>query len=136
MAKAKKTTKTKKDETAPAPVAGAGKKEDAKTPAAPKAAAAPMIDTGMAAATAARRVLHHKDESAPPAAAARGESASFKQMKENLHKPAGQASPSFLQNVVPTKKFNPSVPGRQQVGRNQTFGADVNRSGVPRRTGG
>ena len=26
--------------------------------------------------------------------------------------------------------------GGKQAGRNQTFGADVNRSGVPRRTGG
>ena len=26
--------------------------------------------------------------------------------------------------------------GGKQVGRNQTFGADVNRSGIPRRTGG
>ncbi|HZK79557.1 MAG TPA: hypothetical protein VFC46_00780 [Humisphaera sp.] len=136
MAKAK-TTKTKKGQTAPAPVAAPAKKDNSKKPAAPKTPAAPVIDTGMAAAMAARRVLQHKDEGAPAAAPTpRGESASFKQMKENLHKPAGQASPSFLQNVVPTKKFNPSVPGRQQVGRNQTFGADVNRSGVPRRTGG
>jgi hypothetical protein len=26
--------------------------------------------------------------------------------------------------------------GRKQIGHNQTFGADVNRAGVPRRTGG
>ncbi|HWE01443.1 MAG TPA: hypothetical protein VG326_03460 [Tepidisphaeraceae bacterium] len=133
MAKAKKSAKSKKDETT-APVEAAKKKEDVKTAAAKPAA--PLIDTGLAAATAARRILQHKDEAPAGAPSPRGESASFKHMKENLHKPAGQATPSFLQNAVPTKKFNPSVPGRQQVGRNQTFGADVNRSGVPRRTGG
>jgi hypothetical protein len=132
MAKAKKTTKTKKDEPSSAPVAA--KKDDAKQAAKPVTAPAPLIDTGMAAAAAARGVLHHKDEPSGHPASSR-ESASFKQMKENLHKPAG-SSPSFLQNIAPTKKFNPAVPGRQQMGRNQTFGADVNRSGVPRRTGG
>jgi len=58
-------------------------------------------------------------------------------MKENLHKPAGGNVPSFLQNMAPAKKFNPSVPSRnKQIGHNQTFGADVNRTGVPRRTEG
>ena len=34
------------------------------------------------------------------------------------------------------KKSNQPLGGPKQVGRNQTFGADVNRSGVPRRTPG
>ncbi len=105
--------------------------------AAPPVAAPPMvmIDTHLAAATAAKLVAHKDDLTARPAPAG-GESAAFKQMKENLHKPAGAGKPSFLQNVTQPKKFNNSVPGRGQVGRNQTFGADVNRTGVPRRTGG
>lgn len=118
--------------------ASAGGK-DAKAPAKPAAPApppVPVIDTNLAASTAAKLVAH-KDELAAPAGPASGESAAFKQMKENLHKPAGGSVPSFLQNVIPGKKFNNSVPSRnQQIGRNQTFGADVNRTGVPRRTGG
>jgi hypothetical protein len=94
-----------------------------------------MIDTNLAAATAAKFVAK-KTEIAAASTAGSGESSAFKQMKESLHKPAG-STPSFLQAVAPAKKFNNSVPGRhQQLGRNQTFGADVNRTGVPRRTGG
>jgi hypothetical protein len=126
MAKAKK----------PKAETGAKKADKAAKKAPPPQADMPLIDTNLAAATAAKRVAN-KDDLAATAGPASGESTAFKQMKENLHKPAGQSSHSFLQTGVGGKKFNNSVPGRnQQVGRNQTFGADVNRSGVPRRTGG
>jgi hypothetical protein len=96
----------------------------------------PVIDTSLAASTAARLVVH-KDDIAAASTPASGESAAFKQLKENLHRPAGSTVPSFLQDAAPTRKFNNSVPGRnKQIGHNQTFGADVNRTGVPRRTGG
>jgi hypothetical protein len=139
MAKAKKS----KEETAagevgakPAAAKSGGKKAKAAKAAPPPQPAFPQIDTNLAAAAAAKFVAH-KEDLAPTAGPGSGESAEFKQMKQNLHKPAGQSSHSFLQNVIPGKKFNNSVPGRnQQIGRNQTFGADVNRSGVPRRTGG
>ena len=39
-------------------------------------------------------------------------------------------------NIAGQKKSNLPMGGGKQVGRNQTFGADVNRAGVPRRTGG
>ena len=138
MAKAKET-KAGAIETSgaakPAKDAAGGKKPAAK--AAPVAPAVPLIDTNLAASTAAKMVANKKDERAAASSPGSGESAAFKQMKENLHKPVGGTTPSFLQNGPQGKKFNPSVPNRnQQVGHNQTFGADVNRTGVPRRTGG
>src|SRR5579871_5471123 len=113
---------------------GGAKKSAKSAKPAPPPPAAPLIDTNLAAAAAAKLVAHKDELSTAPA---HGESAAFKQLKENLHKTGGQSTPSFLQNMLPSKKFNPSIPGRnQQIGRNQTFGTDVNRSGVPRRTGG
>ena len=40
--------------------------------------------------------------------------------------------------AVPNQKKKSNLPfgGGKQVGHNQTFGADVTRSGVPRRTAG
>ena len=128
MAKAKK--KTKAEQTSKP-------EEQKKTEAQPASQpVAPAIDTGLAASTAAK-LLVHKHENAAAPAASKGESESFKQLKESLHKPVtGGAGAGFLQNLHPTKKFAPSYKGGRQVGHNQTFGADVNRSGVPRRTGG
>ena len=134
MAKAKKQKQSAEPTAAASP---AGKEaKAAKAAPKPAAPAVPVIDTNLAASTAARVVARKDDvaEATPPSS---GESAAFKQLKENLHRPAGAAVPSFLQNATPGKKFNNSVPGRnKQIGHNQTFGADVNRTGVPRRTGG
>lgn len=112
----------------------AGKKAAQNKPA-PPPVDLPTIDTNLAAATAAK-LLVHKDDLASAGATGHGESQSFKQLKESLHKPGGQNTPAFLQPPPPNKKFSSGKFGQQQIGRNQTFGADVNRSGVPRRTGG
>jgi hypothetical protein len=66
----------------------------------------------------------------------RGGSGLIKHLKESLNKPATSGPADFLHNTSPNKKSNLPFGGRNQVGHNQTFGADVNRSGVPRRTGG
>lgn len=142
MAKAKKpaatTGETKAIEPA-APKAAAKKKSAVKAPAAP---AAPMIDTGMAAETAAKMV-GAKLSSTPTmgggeAGAPSKESSAFKQMKDSLNKPASTTMANFLDKSGGPggKKSNMPFSGPKQVGRNQTFGADVNRTGVPRRTGG
>jgi len=67
--------------------------------------------------------------------AARQESASFKQLKEGLNKPASSVG-NLLGAPAGQKKSNLPFGGQKQSFRNQTFGADVNRTGVPRRTGG
>ncbi|HET6248502.1 MAG TPA: hypothetical protein VFE47_12440 [Tepidisphaeraceae bacterium] len=136
MAKAKKTAPASAPATEAAAAKPAKKKKAPAKAAAPAQTAEPMIDTNLAAAMAAKRLVN-REELAAAGNAPHTESAAFKQMKENLHKPTGQNTPGFLQTPMGGKKFNNSVPGRhQQLGRNQTFGADVNRTGVPRRTGG
>ena len=63
------------------------------------------------------------------------ESAMFKQMKADLNKPDATAMSNLLEKShgpEPTKNH----PQLKQVGHNQTFGADVTRTGVPRRTPG
>jgi hypothetical protein len=131
--------KAKKELTAATPAAA--KKAPARKP--PKASAksaspagVPLIDTSLAASTAAKLVARKDEVAAASNAPQQGESAAFRQMKENLHKPVGQSTHSFLQNPSQNKKFNALPTGRKEQSRNQTFGADVNRSGVPRRTGG
>ncbi len=64
------------------------------------------------------------------------ESASFRQMKESLNNPAASNLGGILgTGPIQQKKSQGHGPDRQ-VGRNQTFGADVNRASVPRRTSG
>jgi hypothetical protein len=142
MAKAKKqseTTPAAPAEAAPTPAAKKPAAAAKKAPAAKKGAkpagapAAPLIDTSLAAAAAAKLVAN-RDRLAP--GGEKRESGAFKQLKESLAKPASSGPASFLQSTAPQKKSNLPFGGRNQVGHNQTFGADVNRSGVPRRTGG
>ena len=136
MAKAKKTKSQASSATNEPP---APKKAAKKAPAKAKDAAAqtgmPLIDTSLAAQTAARMVKH-RDLLGGSRAEGQQESSSFKQLKESVNKPAMHGPTSFLQNTAPQKKSNLPFGGSNQVGRNQTFGADVNRTGVPRRTGG
>ena len=120
----------------------------------------PLIDTDLAAATAAKMLLSRAASGAAPGAASgaaasagstsssdeegagekregeKRETSTFKQLKQNLTKPQGGGLGSVLGGPVQGKKGNTPFGGNQQVARNQTFGADVNRSGVPRRTGG
>jgi hypothetical protein len=139
MAKAKKQPETaaaEKTEGAPAKKPAAKKAPAAKKSAIAAvgaAPAAPLIDTSLAAAAAAKMVANRDVLNA---AGEKRESGAFKQLKESLTKPATSGPASFLQSTAPQKKSNLPFGGRNQVGHNQTFGADVNRTGVPRRTGG
>jgi hypothetical protein len=150
MAKASKKSDTKaagsKAEAKPKAAAKAPTAK-AKAPAAKKQASsgaapqAPMIDTNLAASAAAAMILNRAATSgaAPNASgqpAAKKESSSFKNLKDSLNKPASQSLGGTFGNIAGQKKSNLPLGGGKQVGRNQTFGADVNRAGVPRRTGG
>jgi hypothetical protein len=67
------------------------------------------------------------------------ESSTFKQLKEGLNKPAIQSINNLLDKTGSNTAKKSALPfshNTKQVGHNQTFGADVNRAGVPRRTGG
>jgi hypothetical protein len=148
MAKASKKPDTKSSEikaeakpkaAAKAPAAKA-KAPAAKKPASP-GGAAPLIDTNLAASAAAAMILNRAGTGGAAAnasgqPAAKKESSSFKNLKDSLNKPASQSLGGTFGNIAGQKKSNQPLGGGKQVGRNQTFGADVNRAGVPRRTGG
>ena len=147
MAKAKKAAESSPSATpAPAKKRAAAKKTTKS--AAPSAApGVPLIDTNLAAQAAAKMVASRTSiapgatdngASAPSKPdAPKAESAAFKQLKQGVHKPFGQQGVGNLLGTPPgQKKSNLPFMGGKQTGRNQTFGADVNRTGVPRRTGG
>lgn len=134
-----KTTKTARKPAAKAEAGAAGKpaNKGARKAAGAAGGMAPLIDTNLAAQAAARMVTRRDLlNSSKPEGGEKRESSSFKQLKESLAKPAAQGPSSFLHSTAPPKKSNLPFGGRNQVGHNQTFGADVNRTGVPRRTGG
>ena len=116
---------------------GGAQKSKAEAPAAKKQVAPPkpaLIDTSLAAAAAAKMVAQGGTSSV--AGGEHSESAAFKRMKEGLNKPTGGGVSGFIQSTAPTKKSGQPFGMQNQVKRGQTFGANVNRSGVPRRTGG
>ena len=126
----------------------AGKAPAAKSGNAPRPTGTPLIDTSLAAEAAAKMVAHRSlldlpvggsgTQPAPAAGqqpAARQESSAFRQMKENLNKPAGGGLGNLLGPTQTQKKSNQSFGGGNQVGRNQTFGSG-SKINVPRRTGG
>ncbi len=144
MAKTKKNAKdagkTKPAAAAKKPAAGAAK--GGRKAAAPAGAATPQpptIDTNLAASAAASMILNRAaaGAAAPQGAnaPAKKESASFKSMKDSLSKPSQGLGGNFG-SIGAQKQSGQNFGGGKQVGRNQTFGADVNRAGVPRRTGG
>lgn len=128
----------KKSAAAPASAAAAA---PARKPAAaakkPAPAQAPIINTSLAATTAAAMVARRGAQvPAEEPQAGKKESAAFKQLKAGLNKPAGAPLGGAFAVPQPTKKSPVPFGGAKQVGHNQTFGADVNRAGVPRRTPG
>ena len=134
----KKTETGAKPEPAKKPSAGAPAKKPAT--AASGGAQAPLIDTNLAASAAASMVLNRAASGtggqANAAQPAKKESAAFKSLKDSLNKPASGGLGGTFGSIGAQKKSGQNFGGGKQVGRNQTFGADVNRAGVPRRTGG
>lgn len=99
---------------------------------------APSIDTGLAAQTAAAMVANRGTAPAGNAGGPATESSSFKNLRDSLNRPSTGGLGGILGGGGSQKKFAPNFGGPKQAGggRNQTFGADVNRNGIPRRTGG
>ena len=121
--------KAKKSETA---ATSATKKPAAKSKAASKPAVAqvaPMVDTNLAAQAAGGLVAPTGDKK---------ETSTFKQLKQSFNKPHAAGMGTMLNSTISTaaKKSNAPFHDNKQVGHNQTFGADVSRNNVPRRTGG
>ena len=102
-------------------------------------AALPMVDTSLAAQTAAQMLaagLGRREQQ--PADEDKREGSLIRQLKADLNKGHAQVVSNVLDKGAPQGgKRSSDLPfGQKQVGRNQTFGADVTRSGVPRRTSG
>jgi hypothetical protein len=140
---AKKASATAAAPAASAPAAKSGAKKAAGGKSSKSAGPAsqpsrPLIDTNLAASVAAGMVGNRNRLGSAGGAGTSGakESSAFRQLKEGLNKP-GSASLGGILGTGPIqeKKSQGHGPDRQ-VGRNQTFGADVNRSSVPRRTSG
>ena len=135
MAKAKKSESESAAKSAEASRGKAVRKPPARKAAKPTArAGTPLIDTSLAAQAAAKMVAHRNRLNSPPGE--KRESSAFKQLKQNLTNPIPHGPGGLLQNPPPQRKGNLPLGGRNQVGHNQTFGPDVTRTGVPRRTGG
>jgi len=134
MAKSKKSETTTKTASKKAPA----KKSAAKQPA--SQSADPMVDTTLAAQNAAKHLVAGlpRKSAAPSGTPNKTESAMFKNLKENLSKPHLTGLNGILDKSAPSDQKRSNLPfgGGKQVGHNQTFGADVTRSGVPRRTPG
>jgi hypothetical protein len=126
MAKEPKTTKS---------ASSAKKKPERKPPAA--SAGSPLIDPASSAAAAAA-LVGHKVAAPASAAGPKTESSSFRNLKDSLTKPHSQTIGGVLNKIAPSsqKWIGGPTQGGKQVGHNQTFGADVARKSVPRRTAG
>jgi hypothetical protein len=97
----------------------------------------PLVDTNLAAEAAAKRVAAGLGPVKGPSNIPVAQSTSFKHMKDSLSKPASGLSGILDKTAGPIQRqSNAPFHGGKQTGRNQVFGADVNRTGVPRRTGG
>lgn len=105
---------------------------------APAPAAAPMIDTNRAAESAARMLLARAAAGGhAPATTAHAESSTFKHLKEQLAKPKAALNSLLQSTGNPSTQPGSHLPHQQgPVGRARTHGADVTRTGVPRRTSG
>jgi hypothetical protein len=101
-------------------------------------AGSPLVDTNLAAEAAAKRVAAGLGPVKSASNLPMSQSASFKAMKEHLAKPSIAGLSGVLDKTAGPSQRQSNAPfhGGKQTGRNQTFGADVNRTGVPRRTGG
>ena len=139
--KAEKPVRKAPTKQAEAPAPAPAKKPAAATTATTKPAAAAStssssIDTTLAANTAAALIANKAAKSGGGNAPPKKESAAFKQLKAGLNKPSAGAMGGAFGIAGQQKKSHLPHAGGKQVGHNQTFGADVNRAGVPRRTPG
>ncbi|HUB25433.1 MAG TPA: hypothetical protein VL992_08375 [Tepidisphaeraceae bacterium] len=100
---------------------------------------APSFDTSRAVEEAAALIAGGRS-AAPAKPTPRKQSLEFQQLKEGINQPGIQGLDKILDTTGSASSKKSNTPfvhgGNKQVGHNQTFGADVTRSGVPRRTAG
>jgi hypothetical protein len=135
MAKAKKTDDKSESKPAAKKTAPPAKKPAAKKPAG--GGGSPLINTDFAAQSAARMLLARKSGGINTETG-RKESSTFKQMKDGLAKPHLSGMNNLLDSTATPGSNRTNQPFQQQNQRGSanTHGADVARTGVPRRTPG
>jgi hypothetical protein len=134
MAKAKKS-ESSSESSKPA----AKKKAPATAPAkkgASSAGGSPAVNTDFAAQSAARMLMARKSGAQLNTTSDKKESSAFKAMKDNLAKPHMSSMDNMLNSTATPGANKSNVPQQNQKGRNQTYSADVTRTGVPRRNPG
>jgi hypothetical protein len=140
MAKAKKTeSKAAKSEEPKQPKAAApAKKGKAGASKGSGAGGAQMVNNEFAAQSAARMLMARATGAPIDQTAGKKESSTFKNLKNNLAKPHLASMDNVLNSTGTAGGQKSNLPFNQtnQKGHNQTYGADVNRAGVPRRTPG
>jgi len=112
------------------------KKVERKPPAAP-ASGSPLVNPSHSAAAAAA-LVGRKISPTGITSGPQTESTSFRNLKDSMTKPHSQTIGNVLDKIAPSGQKRSAVPfaGPKQLGHNQTFGADVSRRNVPRRTNG
>jgi hypothetical protein len=116
------------------------KKGEAKKSESRKSAAAqttPVVNPSQAAVAAAAMV-GNKVQLPDTSSQDVPQTASFRALKDSLNKPHSQTIGGILDKFSSPgqKKSASPFAANKQVGHSQTFGADVSRKNVPRRTGG
>ena len=136
-AKKKAAPAVKKPEAKPEPKSAPSSKSSrsSKPGAAP---AMPLVDTDLAAQAAAQMLAAGLGRREQQTEEDKREGSLIRQLKADLNKGHAQTVSNVLDKGTPQggKKSSGMPFGQKQVGRNQTYGADVTRSGVPRRTSG
>ena len=101
-------------------------------------AAMPLVDTDLAAQAAAQMLAAGLGRREQQSEEEKREGWMIRQLKADLNKGHAQVVSNILDKGAPQggRKSSGQPFGQKQVGRNQTYGADVTRSGVPRRTSG
>jgi hypothetical protein len=136
---AKKTSSGEKAEASAPKAAPRAKKPHGPARGSGGATGLPSIDTNLAAQAAAKMLSAGiPSKNASGASGSKTESSMFKQLKQGLSRSHLTGMADVLEKSALPGNKKPNLPsGRnEQVGHNQTFGADVNRAGVPRRTPG
>jgi 3-oxoacyl-ACP reductase-like protein len=141
MAKAKKTesAESKSSESKPPKAAAAPAKKGKAGPSKGSSSGGAQMGNNEFAAQSAARMLMARATGAPiDQTAGKKESSTFKNLKNNIAKPHLASMDNVLNSTgnISGQKSNLPFSQTNQKGHNQTYGADVNRAGVPRRTPG
>jgi hypothetical protein len=137
MAKAKKTEPRTEQNAAPAAKSKAvGRRKKMAASAETSPSGKPMVDTSFAAEAAARMLASRAKLGAKVERnSSEKESGTFKQLKEGVNKPSGQAAANVIGSALGPSRSNLPIPNKGQTAHSQSMG-NVSRINVPRRTGG